>query len=934
MDITDYLDQSKVLNREIDRLTYARDASIYRLLPEFAVRPKNENDIKQLFKYAHKSNKSITFRASGTSLSGQTLTNGIIAEIAYNWNKIQVSNNGDSILLEPGVIGEHANQALKKYNRRIGPDPASMKAARIGGIIANNASGMTTGKPCNSYNTMKNIRFIMGNGNIYDTSDANDYGKFLQSEIELVSELGSIRDKIINSEKLKNRIINKYRLKNTVGYTLNAFTDFDEPLDIFAHLLIGSEGTLAFVSNIELMTIEDPPYKSTGLIFFNNINDACDAINDINSTKVQSLELMDHACLRTAKYVQDAPYNIKELPIGTSALLCEFQDFQESKFEFLESTLKNVIKKYNGRLVGKFAREENERLKLWKIRKSLFATVGSMRKPGTSIITEDLCFDIENLNAAINDLHKLFKKWNYEDAVIFGHAKDGNLHFNLSIDLESKTGIENYHSMMEEVVEMTVKKYDGSLKAEHGTGRNMAPYVEYEWGKEIYDIMWRIKIAADPQNILNPGVILNKNKNIHIENLKPMPAVHDTVDLCVECGFCEPVCPSKEFTFTPRNRITVGREISLLKTKNVEISRALSKDHSFNTQLTCAVDGMCEIGCPINIDTGDYVKSLRNEQHGKISLKTARWMADNFKITVFTIGLLIKLLELTSYIFGQKFVQTALSKFNKITKHRVHSWNPKLASIKKQLNKRDLASETTYLYYPSCINRTISADGKGNSLIDIMSEIAQHCGIKLIIPDNVEETCCGTSFSSKGYKQADKVIFKKSINLLYSVSNNGKIPIIVDTSPCTYKFQNPKTKLFDATMNKWNKLKFVDIIPFLKNITEEIDKPPLKKKIVLHPTCSTHKMEHLDVMKKLASNCAEEVIIPQNTSCCGFAGDRGLIIPELSTNAIEKNKQYLSDEEKQYDGYSSSRFCEIGLSTSDQNYVNIALLVREYLLNK
>ena len=904
------------------------------MLPEFVVRPKNEIDIQRLFKYARKNDKSVTFRASGTSLSGQTLTNGIIAEIAYSWNKIQVSNNGDSILLEPGVIGEHANQALKKYHKRIGPDPASMKAARIGGIIANNASGMATGKPCNSYNTMKNIRFILGNGNVYDTSDANDYSKFLQSEIELASELNSIRDKIINSENLENRIIKKYRLKNTVGYALNAFTDFDKPLDIFAHLLIGSEGTLAFVSNIELETVDDPPYKSTGLIFFDSINDACNAIRDIKSTGVQSLELMDYACLKTAKYVQDAPYNVKELPIGTSALLCEFQDFQGSKFEFLESTLKNVIKKYNGKLIGKFAREETERIKLWKIRKSLFATVGSMRKPGTSIITEDLCFDIENLSAAINDLHKLFKKWNYEDAVIFGHAKDGNLHFNLSIDLESASGIENYHRMMEEVVKITVKKYDGSLKAEHGTGRNMSPYVEYEWGKELYDIMWRIKKAADPQSILNPGVILNKNKNIHIENLKPMPRVHDSIDLCVECGFCEPVCPSRGFTFTPRNRITLGREISLLRTKNVEISRALYRDHNFNTQLTCAVDGMCEIGCPISINTGDYVKSLRKDQHGKISLKTSRWMADHFKITVSTIGLLFKLLELTSYIFGQKFVQKALSKFNKITNHRVHSWNPKIASIGKQLNKRDLAIEATYLYYPSCINRTLSADDKGNSLIDIMSEITYHCGIKLIIPDNVGETCCGTPFSSKGYEGANKVIFQKSIDLLYSASNKGNIPIIVDTSPCTYKFQNPKTKLSTATMDKWEKLKFVDIIPFLKNIIEEIDKPPLKKKVVLHPTCSTHKMEHLDVMKKLASSCVEEVIIPQNTSCCGFAGDRGLIIPELSTNAIEKNKQYLSVEEKQYDGYSSSRFCEIGLSTSGQNYVNIALLVREYLLNK
>ncbi|MCJ7801219.1 MAG: FAD-binding oxidoreductase, partial [Candidatus Marinimicrobia bacterium] len=561
MPITDYLDKHIILNRQIDRLAYSRDASIYRMLPEFVVRPRDERDIQKLFDFAHSSNKSITFRASGTSLSGQTVTNGIIAEIAYDWQNIEVRDNGKSILLEPGVIGEHANQKLRIFQRRLGPDPASMKAARIGGIVANNASGMTTGTPCNSYNTLKNIRFILSNGNVYDTSNKQDYDKFIVKDKELSDGLITIRKSIFEKGLLQNKIIDKYRIKNTIGYSLNALLDYEHPLDIFAHLLVGSEGTLAFISNIELETVSDPPYKSTGLILFSSIKTACNAINAIKSTGVKALELMDYACLKTAKYLNDAPYDIDSLPKGSSAVLCEFQENNDEILVDLEKNLNSVIKQYNGSLVGNFEKEEYKRLKLWKIRKDLFTTIGSFRKPGTSVITEDICFDIENLGDAITELHRIFAKWKFDDAVVFGHAKDGNIHFNLSIDLNSQEGVSNYKSLVDEVVGMTLNKYNGSLKAEHGTGRNMAPFVEFEWGSGLYQIMWKIKKLVDPNNILNPGVILNSNSKIHIENLKSMPNVNAKIDLCMECGFCEPVCPSRGFTFTPRQRIGVSREI-------------------------------------------------------------------------------------------------------------------------------------------------------------------------------------------------------------------------------------------------------------------------------------------------------------------------------------------------------------------------------------
>ncbi len=934
MKITDYLNKHIILDRQIDRLAYSRDASIYRMLPEFVVRPQNDSDIQQLFKYVHDNNKSVTFRASGTSLSGQAVTNGIIVEIAYNWQKIEVRDNGKSILLEPGVIGEHANQKLRKFQRRLGPDPASMKAARIGGIIANNASGMTTGRPCNSYNTLKNIRFILPNGNIYITANKQDYDQFIEKEKELSDGLVAIRKRIFEKELLRNKITDKYRIKNTIGYSLNSFLDYEHPLDIFAHLLVGSEGTLAFISNIELETVPDPPYKSTGLILFPSIKTVCNAINDIKSTGIKALELLDYACLKTAQYLDDVPYDIKALSKGSSALLCEFQEDSENGLIDLEENLNSIIKKFRGSLVGIFERKEDKRQKLWKIRKNLFTTIGSFRKSGTSVITEDICFDIENLGDAITDLHRIFAKWKFDDAVVFGHAKDGNIHFNLSIDLDSQEGLSNYKSLIDEVAEITINKYNGSLKAEHGTGRNMAPFVELEWGRELYQILWKIKKLADPDNILNPGVILNNNNKIHIENLKSMPNVNEKIDLCVECGFCEPVCPSRGFTFTPRQRIGVSRELEMQFLGKTTVSKKLKSEYNFYTEMTCAIDGMCETVCPVNINTGEFVQDLRRKNNGRFGIFVAAWISNHFAFTTKSIKILAKIIHLKAKMFSSKAIGNTFNWANKISKHRIPAWNTMITDNRNNSKKKEYGIGNSFIYYPSCISRAFSADSENQSLIDVMGQIAKLTEIKLIIPDKIDDTCCSTPFSSKGFYSSEIDMFEKTISLLYEASDHGRISIVVDTSPCTYKFLHPSENISLKTKRKWKKLKFIDMIPFLESITKDKDIEPLDKEIVLHPTCSTQKMDHMLLMEIITKRCAKTVALPENNNCCGFAGDRGLIIPQLTENAVRYNKDQLTWKERRLVGYSSSRMCEIGMSDKDQSYVSVALLVRDFLLSK
>jgi len=930
MNLSEVIPENQVLDQLIFRLAYARDASVYRLIPKAVVRPKSEQEILSLIKYASENDQSLTFRTAGTSLSGQAVTNGIIVETILGWQNYNIQNSGASIMLSPGLIGAHANRVLAPYNRKIGPDPASIESAMIGGIIANNASGMCCGVINNSYNTMKSIRFILSNGNIYDTSDKSDYDKFVKVETLIASELKSIREQVIDNLTIKNLIRDKYKRKNTSGYSLNALLDFEHPLDILAHLMIGSEGTLGFISNITLNTVHDPQCKSTGLLFFPSIQSACDIIPDLKKIGAASVELMDYASLATVTNIKDQPYALDDVSKDTIALLVEFQEMEDANLIDQTKLASQILKNSAGILYTNFTSNEKMRSALWKIRKSLYPTVGSMRKPGTSVITEDLCFELEQLPDSITGLHDIFKKTGFSDAVIFGHAKDGNLHFVTSADLESHAGIDSYYNMMDCIVDLTLK-HNGTLKAEHGTGRNMAPYIEKEWGKEVYRLMWRIKECVDPDSIFNPGVILNKDKSIPVNQLKTMPVIDATIDLCVECGYCESICPSKNITLTPRQRIAVAREIN---GKNLDSNamRLLIDQFKYYSDETCATDGLCEINCPVNINTGTYIKQIRFVNRGFLSNKIADWTVKYFSATISLLRFFIKILNFKSRLFGRR-LESLLKSINKITGHRLPAWNRSVPRVAARINPRSNEQNFQFIYYPSCINRVFGQGNSVESLIDIMHKITRLTNQSFKIPENISDLCCGMPYESKGFRRQNVQMLTKTIESLYNVSNCGKYPIVVDTSPCTFQLLSRPNDLSEVTYKKWDSLKFIDIVQYLNGVVKDRQFEPLKRSVAIHSTCSSIKMNDSELLIKIAKKCADSVLIPSDLECCGFAGDRGLLIPDL-TEAATKN---MADEIKQNNGfefgYSSSTTCEIGMSSATGiQYLSIASLVRDYLV--
>jgi len=913
----------------INRLAYSRDASIYRIVPQGVIWPKTEPDIIELLSYATQNNTSVTFRAGGTSLSGQSVSNGIIADISRHWQKSSILDNGYAIQMQPGVIGSRANLMLKSSCMKIGPDPASINSAMIGGIVNNNSSGMACGTEFNSYHTVKSIRFILANGHIYNSDQTEDRARFIEVESKLTNGLSQLRKNIKNKPNLVEKIRSKYRIKNTMGYSLNAFLDYDHPMDIFTHLLVGSEGTLAFLSEVILNTVPDPPEKSTGLFLFENTIHACDLVPHLAELGVSSLEYMDYSSLLTAKYLSNSPISHKNIPENSAALLVEYEDNYLEQLHDKVGHVSQFIQSSNGYLSGQFTEDEMTRMNLWTLRKGLYPTVGALRKSGTSVITEDIAVDSSQLGQAVLGLLDIFKRTDTEDAVTFGHAKDGNIHFVASVDLENQKSIDQYEKLIDEMADLTIGKLNGSLKAEHGTGRNMAPFVEMEWGHELYDIMKEVKSLSDPHNILNPGVLINTDKKHHLSNLKILPKVNDEIDLCVECGFCEKICPSNGLSLTPRQRIILARELEELSPSE---KKKITKELRYVLEDTCAVDGLCEMSCPVNINTGAFVKELR-QLSAKDSSLDASWIVEHFTFITSLIKGVLKIINIISKISPS--ILTNISKYmHSISNKRIPIWSKELSQTIK-FHQPTKTENVDYILFSTCANRILSPDGGEVSLAQHMVDIGNYCGLTLAVPEKIDDLCCGMVYHSRGQYNRAQLSLEKTVNALYKSSNNGLIPIIVDMSPCTYHVISQGKYLSEKVKKKWTSLTILDSVSFLHELVQSHPIKKLDQIIAIHPTCSNTKLSLNDKMMDIAQTCSSIVYKAGEDHCCGMAGDRGLKFPELTHNATKYEVEELSKIGDFDKGYSSGRTCEIGMGKSTgKPYFHIALLVKEALEKK
>ena len=897
--------QDRRFDDPLSTLAFGTDASFYRLIPKLVIRVESEDEVVELLRLARRDQVPVTFRAAGTSLSGQAISDSVLIVLGDNWNAKEIRGQGMQIRLQPGVIGAQANAWLAPFGRKIGPDPASINACKIGGIVANNASGMCCGTAQNTYHTLAGLRVVLADGTRVDTEDANNVAAFRQSHGPLLEQLATLARETRANTELAAKIRHKYRLKNTTGLSLNALVDFDDPLDILSHLLVGSEGTLGFISAVTYDTVIDHPNKASALIVFPDVETCCNAVTVLKNQPVSAVELLDRRSLRSVQDKPGMPAFVQQLSANACALLIESRAATST---LLHEQLAQIMASVAAFPVEKqvdFTEDPVENAKLWAIRKDTFPAVGAVRKTGTTVIIEDVTFPVEQLAIGVNRLIALFDKHHYDEAILFGHALEGNLHFVFTQGFNNPEEVARYEAFMDDVAQLVAVEFGGSLKAEHGTGRNMAPFVELEWGSDAYQLMWQLKRLLDPQGILNPDVVLSEDPHIHLKHLKPMPAADAIVDKCIECGFCEPVCPSKGLTLSPRQRIVIWRDIQAKKRAGID-TRELEAAYAYQGIDTCAATGLCAQRCPVGINTGELVKKLRARSADNV--KTAEWLASHFATSLQGARFTLHVANGARILLGAPRLGKISAALTKASKGRVPLWTNAMPQPERAVRfsppVKDARPRVVYL--AACVSRVMgpaAGDKEQTSLLDKTRNLLEKAGYQVVFPENMDSLCCGQPFASKGYNEQAEHKRQELIGALLHASRGGVDPIYCDTSPCTLRLVQD---LGETRLDLYDPVRFIR-----PHLVDKLNFTSQTAPIAVHVTCSTQHLGESQALIDIARLCSTEVVIPEGIHCCGFAGDKGFTTPELNAHSLRTLKDAVLHCSE---GISTSRTCEIGLS--------------------
>ena len=913
--------KDRVYTDHLRRYAYGVDASCYSYLPKVVVKAEDEREVRRLIRLCQQCGTPFTFRAAGSSLSGQCSSEDVLIVCNDGFKKMEVIDDGKALKCECGVIGSDANDLLKPYNRKIGPDPATLATALVGGILNNNSSGMCCGTAQNSYKTIRSIRVVLLDGTVLDTSDKKSIEQFLREKPQMVEDILQLRKEILADEELTHLIHHKYKIKNTTGYGLNSLVDFEDIIDIINHLFIGSEGTLGFVSEIVYNTVEDVPHKGCGLMFFSTLNDASLAVvalANMGREKVIAAEMMDYQSLRAVQSLENVPEFVREVPEGTSAILFQTESYSKETVDKNLAFIKEQLKDIPTAIPSLYSQDPKEYDSWWAIRKGILPIVGGQRRKGTTVITEDVCFQIEDFTKGIEMLTELFHKYDFVDGgVIFGHALSGNVHFNITPDFSDPKDTKNFGDLVKEMSER-VSGFGGSLKAEHGTGRMVAPFVEMEWGKKAYEINRRIKAIFDPERILNPDVMITDDPDVYKKNLKAQCVIDDAFTICMECGFCEKHCPSRNLTLTPRQRIALLRETKRLENEgNFTLASELRKGYEYFGVDTCAACSMCKGLCPLSIDTAQIALSMRRIDPPAPEL--AKKIYDNFSTTLQMCRAGVSLEGIAGSIITQKAISKITEGLHGVT--GVTPYVPKTTPKANHYKLKNRIKPTNFekvVYFSTCANRAFKPNqgyDDDRSLQQVVESLCNKAHIDIIYPKHIENLCCGLSFEN--YDDVHERAVKDLHDALMKASQNGKYPIVIDHSAC-----------FNHAFKHMPDLEINDISEFLcKYVVPHLDIEKCDERVIVHKQCKIKSLNKSQYIEDLARLCTDHVFNIKSFACDGFAGQKGFFTPELNKSATKD----LAGEIAEYGatlGVSSSSTCEIGLGESGGiPFVGVAFLL-------
>ncbi|MGW8565304.1 FAD-binding and (Fe-S)-binding domain-containing protein [Isoptericola sp. NPDC055881] len=936
----------------LTRVAHAHDASHYLLRPEVVVRADGVDGVVAAMREASRRGLPVTFRSGGTSLSGQASGAGMLIDTRTRFTRVEVLDGGERVRCQPGATLRLVNGHLARHGRRLGPDPASEIACTVGGVVANNSSGMSSGTTRTAYRTVESMTVVLASGTVVDTGAPDADARLAAREPDLHRGLAALRDRVRSSPAMRAEVERQFAMKNTMGYSVNALLDHDSPVKILEHLLVGSEGTLGWVADVTFRTVPLLTKVATTLLVFDSLERATDALVPLGLSGPEAIELMDAASLRVAAADPKADPSMRSLArgagiTGQTALLVEYRAATDDALAPLQDAARAVVDGLALEVPATLTTDPATRERLWRVRKGLYTAVAGARPAGATALLEDVVVPVPDLTATVRDLGGLFARHGYDDAVTFGHAKDGNLHFMISPRLGDPAELDRYEAFSDDLVDL-VLGHRGSLKAEHGTGRIMAPFVQRQYGDDLYAVMREIKSLFDPHGVLNPGVVLTDDPREHLRDLKVEASAGGEdaplVDRCVECGYCEPGCPSRTVTTTPRQRIALLKELAVAPEGERE---ELAKAYEYWGVQTCAADSMCVEACPVGIDTGVVMKGHRARSNPALVQKGGEALAGSWGPVVDVLRGALGVVQKVPTPVVRVASEVARGAVGTDVVPRVDG---DLPGPGPQREEADLAAADgdapRAVLFASCMGELFAPadgglpdDGRPVGAEVAFRALCERAGVGLVVPQGIGGLCCGTPWVSKGLPDGAARMARQVLDALWTATRGGELPVVCDASSCTHGLVETPHHLSAQDAARFARLRIVDAVTFVRTdvlpalAARGVDVERLPG-VVVHPTCATVHLGAVDDLRAVAAAVADDAVVPAAWGCCGFAGDRGMLHPELTAAATHAEATEVAAGERtlpdgRYAAYvSNNRTCEMGMArATGRDYVHVLELL-------
>lgn len=868
---------------DVTRTLFATAACIYRIMPLGVVSPRDEDDVIRLVRYCNEERISVIGRGGGSSLAGQAVGEGIVIDFKrYMHSIVRIDPERNRITTQPGIIFAEMNKALAAHGKFFAPDPSSGDFCVVGGMLGTNAAGAHTLKYGTTKDHVLELSTVLHNGERVILKQHHRNSEEFRALVARDSEEARIYRQLIDLLEPNRRLIadrTPNLSKNSCGYNLREALSNDS-VDL-TKVLVGSEGTLGLVTEAVLHLEDIPPVRGCTLAYCDDWRKASEAVVEVNRLAPSACEVMDRTFIETVRLAKP---NLRHLllPDTEALLLIEFEAQTHAELEAkvfgAAQTLKEKTKLVFEALPAFDAKDQKQ---IWAVRKAalpILYKADPRRKPMNFI--DDAAVEPLKLWSYIFGLREIFKRYRV-DAVLYGHAGNGNIHVNPMMDPHSAHFIDQLKGMSDEAFELAIK-LGGTISAEHGDGILRAPYVRRQVHDDFYELLVRTKRIFDPYGILNPGKIITELTHIPTHNLRftneylptqthfAEPEWRMEIEKCHGCGACQNYCPVAKATHWEESSARAKANLLMAVIRGEIDPTRLETDELKTVADLCFNCKLCLTECPTAVDVPKLAIAARRfyvERHG---MPMKNWMLGKAELTS-TLGAILP--GVTNFMNHNSLNRALLEAAIGIDKRReMPAFTRPFEVGRGAVTVRPgMSARQKVLYFPGCFARFNDPRGEAEATVAVLEK--NNCEVH--IPD---QKCCSIALFTMGAGEAARADVEFNVRTFLPLVEAGFV-IVASAPSCGLAIKEDWVPLLHTDAAKKIAANSCDVHQFLWKLHQEgklnTHFGTLDYELVYHNACHLKtqgvESEPIQLMRLIPGVTIREI----QDSCCGIAGTFG-----------------------------------------------------------